>query len=137
MESKKYKHKGLGINKLGIEELPTKMFELKEEKNGLGIKKENYRNLILYSSNDVLETKFKLQLINMVDLASKIKGKFPKKSNAFTSSNTYVKIHIYANISTYDKEIDLDSSYPMFERIVSRSTSVFKMDDALLHSLQA
>lgn len=87
--------------------------------------------MVSYCSDEELDVDSKLQLINMVELASKIKGKYLNKAIA------YANIYAHANPSTLIEKIDHDSSYPMLDRIVSRSIDVFKMNDALLNTLGA
>ena len=69
--------------------------------------------------------------MNMVELALKNRDKAPKK--AFTC----IDISACASLSTHATEIDYDYSYPIMDKVVSRSTNVFKMDDALINMLGA
>jgi len=58
-------------------------------------------------------------------------------ANSYTSSSAHAHISTCTNPSICAAEIYHDSSYPMLDRIVSKSIDVFKIDCTILHMLGA
>lgn len=134
MEYRRYKSRGLGKSKKGIEELPFYMFKTNIGKRGIGI---NYsKESSVLASNEEgsgLESRLKSkeEIANMLELVPKL----PKRNNLRRRRHTNASHNFNIIIIIHIGMVYCDLSYPLLSKRISRSIHMFERDDEIQNML--